>query len=106
MQQQGVLRPSVASARAADAVSSTMIALRRPMLACCLASAAAYNGPMRSSHIRRGMVTAAVAPAQTSAFELLNGVEVLRVTDGAAVELNQQWNEDERCALFFFRSFG
>ena len=84
-----------------------MIALRRPMLACCLASvSAAYSGPMRSSHLRRGMVAAAAAPAKTSAFALLNGVEVLRVTDGAAVELNQQWSENERCALFFFRSFG
>ena len=42
----------------------------------------------------------------TGAFSLLDGVNVLRVTDGASVALNQQWNEEECCALFFFRSFG
>mmetsp|Transcript_157808 Transcript_157808/g.278613 ORF Transcript_157808/g.278613 Transcript_157808/m.278613 type:complete len:144 (+) Transcript_157808:80-511(+) len=40
------------------------------------------------------------------AFKLLDGVEVLRVTDGTTVALNQQWGEKERCALFFFRSWG
>jgi hypothetical protein len=48
--------------------------------------------------------SAAKAPAD--AFKLLNGVQVLRTTDGEAVELNKEWSEDERCALFFFRSFG
>ena len=44
--------------------------------------------------------------APSDAFELLNGVQVLRTTDGTAVDLNKQWRGDERCALFFFRSFG
>lgn len=40
------------------------------------------------------------------AFKLLDGVEVLRVADGTSVALNQQWSANERCALFFFRSWG
>ena len=44
--------------------------------------------------------------APKNAFDLLNGVSVLRATDGEAVALNSQWKSDERCALFLFRSFG
>ena len=63
------------------------------MLAVVLASASAYTVP-------------SAAKAPQNAFQLLDGVSVLRVTDGAAVALNQQWSADERCALFFFRSYG
>jgi len=52
------------------------------------------------------VTSTATSAARGDAFKLLAGVEALRVDTGEAVRINEQWSEDERCALFFFRSFG
>jgi len=87
------------------------MALRRlAYTACCVASAAAYSahGSIgRGGTPRMTIVTStATSAARGDAFKLLAGVEALRVDTGEAVRINEQWSEDERCALFFFRSFG
>ena len=72
------------------------------LLACTTLLAASYSRP---AVLPRHSPIAASATAE-NAFSLLDGVKVLHVSDGAEVALNQQWKDDERCALFFFRSFG
>lgn len=42
----------------------------------------------------------------STAFERLQGVDVLRVTDGTPAPITSLWANDRRAAVFFFRSFG
>jgi len=40
------------------------------------------------------------------AWQALERSPITRVTDGAELALTSTWREDERAAVFFFRSFG
>ena len=71
------------------------------MLTLALSTAALAVRP-----VARHVAPLATAAAPADAFTRLQGVRVLRVSDGENVALTEQWKQDERAALFFFRSFG
>ena len=93
-------KPGRYSAKVQGSALSSRVGMA--LLACTTLLAASYSRP---AVLPRHSPIAASATAE-NAFSLLDGVKVLHVSDGAEVALNQQWKDDERCALFFFRSFG
>jgi len=65
--------------------------------------------PSRGSKLSAASATTADPQAEVhpaKAWSQLKGLQVIRASDGAQLELTSLWGEQERCVLSFARSLG